>query len=53
MIQDGVTYASIIEQLGENGNGLAISTLSRWKDGGYPFLNSQPSTPQSVHAGAR
>jgi|ERR1051326_1265931 hypothetical protein len=35
MIQDGVTYASIIEQLGEDGKGLAISNLSRWKDGGY------------------
>jgi len=35
MIQDGVTYASIIEQLGENGKGLGLSNLSRWKDGGY------------------
>ena len=35
MLQDGVTYASIIEQLGEEGKGLGLSNLSRWKDGGY------------------
>src|SRR6267142_6677090 len=35
MLQDGVTYASIIEQLGDDGKGLGLSNLSRWKDGGY------------------
>ena len=35
MIQDGVPYGEIIEELGEDGNGLDISNLSRWKDGGY------------------
>ncbi|HWH69468.1 MAG TPA: phage protein Gp27 family protein [Candidatus Sulfotelmatobacter sp.] len=35
MIQDGVTYGGIIEQLGEEGKGLTSSNLSRWKDGGY------------------
>src|SRR5258705_346398 len=35
MLQDGITYASIIEQLGADGKGLAISNLSRWKHGGY------------------
>src|SRR5437773_4525183 len=35
MLQDGLTYAAIIDQLGEDGKGLVISNLSRWKDGGY------------------
>jgi hypothetical protein len=35
MLQDGVTYSSIIEQLGQDGEGLGISNLSRWKDGGH------------------
>jgi hypothetical protein len=35
MILDGVPYGEIIEQLGEDGVGLDISNLSRWKDGGH------------------
>src|SRR5216110_3091 len=35
MIQDGVSYSGIIKRLGEDGKGLCISSLSRWKDGGY------------------
>ena len=35
MIQDGMSYREIIERLGEEGKGLDISNLSRWKDGGY------------------
>lgn len=35
MIDDGIPYAQIIEQLGEDGSGLSISNISRWKEGGY------------------
>src|SRR4051794_11128569 len=35
MIQDGVPYAAIIKQLGDDGKGLCNSNLTRWKDGGY------------------
>jgi hypothetical protein len=35
MIEDGFAYHEIIEKLGEEGEGLDISNLSRWKDGGY------------------
>lgn len=34
-IEDGVSYREIIERLGEEGKGIDISNLSRWKDGGY------------------
>ena len=35
MIEDGVSYPEIIERLGEDGKGISVSNLSRWKDGGY------------------
>jgi len=35
MIQDGVTYPAIIQRLGEEGKGLNVMNLSRWKDTGY------------------
>lgn len=35
MIQDGLSYPHIIESLGEEGEGLNVMNLSRWKDGGY------------------
>jgi hypothetical protein len=35
MIEDGVPYVEIIERLGEDGNGLDKSNLSRWKNGGH------------------
>jgi hypothetical protein len=35
MIEDGVPYGEIIERLGEDGKGIGISNLSRWKDGGH------------------
>jgi hypothetical protein len=35
MIEDGVPYVEIIGRLGEDGNGLDKSNLSRWKNGGY------------------
>ena len=35
MIQDGVTYPAILQNLGEAGKGLNIMNLSRWKDTGY------------------
>lgn len=35
MIRDGVPYREIIEGLGKDGQELCISSLSRWKDGGY------------------
>ncbi|MGZ4962756.1 MAG: phage protein Gp27 family protein [Limisphaerales bacterium] len=35
MLLDGVIYADIIENLGEDGKHLQISNLSRWKDGGF------------------
>ena len=35
MMRDGVPYREIIERLGEDGKGLDLSNLSRWKDGGH------------------
>lgn len=35
MIEDGVTYREIITRLGEEGDGLIESNLTRWKEGGY------------------
>jgi hypothetical protein len=35
MIRDGVSYREIIEKLGDEGAGLDLSNLSRWKDGGH------------------
>jgi hypothetical protein len=35
MIEDGVSYPEIIERLGEDGKGISVSNLSRWKEGGY------------------
>ena len=35
MIQDGVTYPATIQRLGEEGKGLNVMNLSRWKDTGY------------------
>jgi hypothetical protein len=35
MLLDGVTYANIIKNLGEYGQGLTLSNLSRWKDTGH------------------
>jgi hypothetical protein len=35
LIDDGVTYAAIIKQLGDSGKLLKIGHLSEWKKGGY------------------
>jgi hypothetical protein len=35
MLQDGLTYSSIIKALGEDGKGLNVVNLSRWRKGGY------------------
>jgi hypothetical protein len=35
MLQDGVSYRKIIENLGDEGAGLNFSSLSRWKNGGH------------------
>jgi hypothetical protein len=35
MLLDGVFYADIIKNLGEDGKHLQISNISRWKDGGF------------------
>jgi hypothetical protein len=35
MLQDGLTYSSIIKALGEDGKGLSVVNLSRWRKGGY------------------
>ena len=35
MIQDGLTYPAIIQNLGEQGKHLNVVNLSRWKKGGY------------------
>lgn len=35
MIQDGLTYPAILENLGEQSTGLSVVNLSRWKNGGY------------------
>src|ERR1043166_3072648 len=35
MLEDGVPYAAIIQNLGDHGKGLSPSNLTHWKDGGY------------------
>jgi len=35
MLEDGLTYANIIEQLGPEGHGLTLDNISQWKKGGY------------------
>jgi hypothetical protein len=35
MIEDGVPYAQILKKLGKDGEGISVSNLSRWKDGGH------------------
>jgi hypothetical protein len=35
MIEDGVPYAQILKELGKDGEGISVSNLSRWKDGGH------------------
>src|SRR5207253_3151538 len=35
MIQDGVSYLDIIQQLGTDGEGLSEDMLSKWRNSGY------------------
>jgi len=47
MIQDGATYAQVIEKLGDLGKDLTESNLSNWRTGGYPdWLRQQQRMEQ-------
>ncbi|MGZ4963913.1 MAG: hypothetical protein ACXWJB_10930 [Limisphaerales bacterium] len=35
MLEDGLTYAKILEQLGDDAKDITISNLSKWFEGGY------------------
>src|SRR4051794_40585793 len=42
MLQDGVTYPAILHSLGEQGRDICPSSLTHWKNGGYPCTHCSP-----------